>query len=63
MGYVAGGLLAGAAADVVSFEAAIALVAGLTAVSGLWVWLELPLRNVPARSPTHPVTGTPADLR
>jgi MFS family permease len=48
MGYVTGGLLAGAAADVVSFEGAIALVAGLTAVSGLWVWLELPLRNVPA---------------
>jgi hypothetical protein len=48
MGYVTGGLLAGAAADVASFEGAIALVAGLTAVSGLWVWLELPLRNVHA---------------
>jgi MFS family permease len=50
MGYVIGGLVAGAAADVVSFEGAIALVAGLTAVSGLWVWLELPLRAV--REPT-----------
>jgi MFS family permease len=44
MGYVIGGLAIGVAADVASFEAAIALVAGLTAVSGLWVWLELPLR-------------------
>jgi hypothetical protein len=42
MGYVAGGLGAGTAADVVSFGGAIALIAGLTAVSGLWVWLELP---------------------
>ena len=48
MGYVTGGLLAGAAADIASFDGAIALVAGLTAVSGLWVWLELPLRNVQA---------------
>jgi MFS family permease len=44
MGYVIGGLAVGVAADVASFEVAIALVAGLTAVSGLWVWLELPLR-------------------
>jgi len=48
MGYVIGGLVAGVAADVVSFEGAIALVAGLTAVSGLWVWLELPLRKIEA---------------
>jgi MFS family permease len=52
MGYVAGGLLVGVAADVASFEGAIALVAGLTAVSGLWVWLELPREELPA-----PVTG------
>jgi MFS family permease len=48
MGYVIGGLVAGAAADVASFEGAIALVAGLTAVSGLWVWFELPLRRIEA---------------
>jgi MFS family permease len=48
MGYVAGGLVAGVAADVISFEGAIALVAGLTAFSGLWVWRELPLRSLPA---------------
>jgi MFS family permease len=46
MGYVIGGLVAGTAADIASFESAIALVAGLTAVSGLWVWLELPLRRI-----------------
>jgi MFS family permease len=45
MGYVVGGLVAGVAADAVSFEAAIALVAAATAASGLWVWLELPLRG------------------
>ncbi len=36
-GYVAGALLAGIAADGLSFEAAIAIVAALTAMSGLWV--------------------------
>ena len=37
LGYVAGALLAGFAADSFSFEAAILIVAGLTALSGLWV--------------------------
>jgi MFS family permease len=48
MGYVVGGLVAGVAADAVSFEAAIGMVAAATAASGLWVWLELPHRNNPA---------------
>jgi len=42
MGYVAGGLIAGLLADAIDFEAAIAVVAGLTAASGLWVALDLP---------------------
>jgi predicted MFS family arabinose efflux permease len=42
MGYVAGGLLAGLLADAIDFSATIAIVAGLTAASGLWVALELP---------------------
>jgi MFS family permease len=42
MGYVAGGLIAGAAADAFSFTGAIALVAALTALSGLWVWADFP---------------------
>ena len=42
MGYVAGGLVAGVAADAISFAGAIALVAALTALSGSWVWLDFP---------------------
>jgi MFS family permease len=38
-GYVVGGLIAGAAADVLGFGGAIALVAALTAASGIWVAL------------------------
>jgi len=40
-GYVAGGFIAGGVADALGFGGAIALVAGLTAASGLWVALEL----------------------
>jgi MFS family permease len=42
MGYVAGGLIAGVAADVISFAGAIVFVAVLTGLSGLWVALDLP---------------------
>jgi MFS family permease len=42
MGYVAGGLVAGVVADAVGFGGAIAVVAGLTAASGLWVAFDLP---------------------
>jgi MFS family permease len=41
LGYVAGGLLAGLAADALSYSAAIAIVAALTAASGLWVAIDL----------------------
>ncbi len=41
MGYVAGGLIAGIAADAVGYGGAIAIVAGLTAASGLWVAIDL----------------------
>jgi MFS family permease len=41
MGYVAGGLLAGIAADAVGYGGAIATVAGLTVLSGLWVAVDL----------------------
>ena len=48
-GYVVGGLIAGAAADLVGFGGAIALIAGLTAMSGIWVAVDLgraaPVRN------------------
>jgi MFS family permease len=42
MGYVAGGLVAGIVADAVGFSGAIAVVAALTAASGLWVAFDLP---------------------
>jgi MFS family permease len=41
MGYVAGGLLAGIAADALSYSGAIAIVAALTAGSGIWVAADL----------------------
>ena len=41
MGYVVGGLLAGASADWLGYGGAIAIVAALTAVSGLWVAVDL----------------------
>jgi MFS family permease len=46
MGYVAGGLLAGAVADAIGFGGAIATVATITALSGLWVAFDLPSRAV-----------------
>jgi hypothetical protein len=56
MGYVAGGLTAGVAADAVGFGGAIALVAGLTAASGLWVLVDMPPKPLAAGSP-RPVTA------
>ena len=41
MGYAAGALIAGTVADALGFGGAIAVVAGLTAASGLWVALDL----------------------
>ncbi|MDQ3647511.1 MAG: MFS transporter [Actinomycetota bacterium] len=48
MGYVAGGLTAGLAADAINFSAAIALVAALTAASGMWVALDMTERPRPS---------------
>ncbi len=42
MGFAAGGLIAGITADAVGFSGAIAAVAALTALSGLWVLLDMP---------------------
>jgi MFS family permease len=41
MGYVAGGLVAGLLADAIDYQGAIAVVAVLTAASGLWVAFDL----------------------
>jgi len=42
MGYAIGALIAGATADALGYSGAIALVAGLTAASGLWVLIDMP---------------------
>jgi MFS family permease len=54
-GYVAGGLIAGTVADALGYSGAIALVAGLTAASGLWVLVDMPPR--PAVSITRPLAA------
>jgi MFS family permease len=54
MGYVAGGLIAGLAADAIDYSGAIAVIAGLTAASGLWVLVDMPGRpqaTTDARAP------------
>jgi hypothetical protein len=50
MGYVAGGLIAGVLADAIDFGGAIAVVAGLTALSGVWVAIDLPAGRLSPRS-------------
>lgn len=42
MGYVFGGLIAGGAADGLGYGGAIAVVAALTAASGIWVLVDMP---------------------
>ena len=41
-GYVLGGLIAGITADALGYQGAIGIVAGLTALSGLWVMTDMP---------------------
>jgi MFS family permease len=62
MGYVVGGLVAGGVADALGYGGAIALVAGLTAASGLWVLVDMPPRPAsgslllePVRAPERQV--------
>ncbi|MFN8175982.1 MAG: MFS transporter [Solirubrobacteraceae bacterium] len=45
MGYALGALIAGAVADALGYGGAIAIVAGLTAASGLWVLGDMPGRG------------------
>ncbi len=56
MGYVFGGLIAGAVADALGYSGAIALVAGLTAASGLWVLGDMPAVG-PKPAPAPPDRG------
>jgi MFS family permease len=48
LGYVAGGLIAGLLADAIDYGGAIGVVAALTALSGLWVAVDLRPRPLPA---------------
>jgi predicted MFS family arabinose efflux permease len=63
-GYAFGGLIAGVVADALGYGGAIAIVAGLTAASGLWVLVDMPARRrEPTPAPptaTVPTQGRPA---
>jgi len=61
-GYVLGGLIAGILADAIDDAAAIAVVAALTALSGLWVARDLPRPGTRATTPheaAHSTVATP----
>jgi MFS family permease len=61
MGYVLGALIAGGVADALGYPSAIAVVAGLTAASGLWVLRDMPTRRPsPAPPPTNDDVPQPA---
>jgi MFS family permease len=62
MGYALGALIAGLAADALGFGGAIALVAGLTAGSGVWVLLDMPSAGVPDRRPAADLAQTGAGI-
>ena len=53
MGYALGAVIAGAVADAAGYGGAIALVAGLTAASGLWVMIDMPAER--SVQPRHAV--------
>ncbi|MBW3608884.1 MAG: MFS transporter [Actinobacteria bacterium] len=62
MGYVAGALIAGVVADALGFAGAIAIVAALTAMSGLWVLFDMPGRHTPTPAADTDRPGTPARI-
>jgi predicted MFS family arabinose efflux permease len=49
MGYALGAVIAGAVADALGYGGAIAVVAALTAASGLWVLGDMPADRHPTR--------------
>jgi MFS family permease len=63
-GYVFGGLIAGGVADALGYGAAITLVAGLTAASGLWVLHDMPAHPpVPVTAPAYAGKPRPDAMR
>ena len=57
MGYALGALIAGTVADALGYGGAIAIVAGLTAASGLWVLLDMPATPVAKPATTQSPAG------
>jgi MFS family permease len=57
-GYVAGGLIAGTVADALGYGGAIAVIAGLTAASGVWVLIDMPPRPLRSRREETGPLGT-----
>jgi predicted MFS family arabinose efflux permease len=54
MGYALGAVIAGTVADALGYGGAIAIVAGLTAASGLWVLIDMPREHrAPALRPAR----------
>jgi MFS family permease len=62
MGYALGALIAGATADALGYGGAIALVAGLTAASGLWVLFDMP-RTPDSQPPDSAANSVPGPRR
>jgi MFS family permease len=58
MGYALGALIAGAFADALGYGGAIAVVAGLTAASGLWVLGDMPAERHDRHQPGEPACTT-----
>ncbi|HEX8977001.1 MAG TPA: MFS transporter [Solirubrobacteraceae bacterium] len=65
MGYAIGALIAGAIADALGYGGAVAIVAGLTAASGLWVLIDMPAtrRRQSGPSPTGDAKPAPRSAR
>lgn len=62
MGYAVGALVAGVVADALSFAGAIGVVAGLTAMSGLWVLWDMPGNPRPQPSVAAPAPVSRQEL-
>ena len=63
MGYAIGAVIAGTVADALGYSGAIAIVAGLTAASGLWVLADMPTttkQSAHTSAPTPPERATAA---
>ena len=58
MGYAAGALIAGGVADALGYGGAIAIVAALTAASGLWVLVDMPARARERATPSSTTVAT-----